>query len=186
MIFTILHYFIFSSAVLIYGIGLNNATIICDEIQTIKLNFIKIILSVLFSTVISWIIIQNFLIPLNITELYPIISFLVFITISIFLESMIRITTKKITSDFNFSFLIVLLALSESINIIDVILISISSIMSLIILLPILKVIKNKINMLGNTERHCNKKSLILISIAIIIIILSTGNISWLNPGVIK
>ena len=131
MIFTVLHYFLFSSAVLIYGIGLNNATIFCDSISELKLYFVKSVFTVLISTVLSWIIIQQFLIPFRIVELYPLAALLVFMTISVFLETMIRITMRTVTSDFCFSFLIVLLALNESVNILDTILISLSSLPSL-------------------------------------------------------
>ena len=186
MIFTVLHYFLFSSAVLIYGIGLNNATIFCDSLSELKLYFVKSVFTVLISTVLSWIIIQQFLIPLRITELYPLAALLVFMTISVFLETIIRITTSTVTSDFCFSFLIVLLALNESVNILDTILISLSSLLSFFCLIPVLYAVNGKINILGITERHANKKSLLLIVLAVIIIIISAGNVSWLTPGVIK
>ena len=186
MIFTVLHYFLFSSAVLIYGIGLNNATIFCDSISELKLYFVKSVFTVLISTVLSWIIIQQFLIPFRIVELYPLAALLVFMTISVFLETMIRITMRTVTSDFCFSFLIVLLALNESVNTLDTILISLSSLLSFFCLLPLLYAVKKKISILGISERHANKKSLHLIVLAVIIIIISAGNVSWLTPGVIK
>ena len=119
-------------------------------------------------------------------ELYPLAALLVFMTISVFLETMIRITMRTVTSDFCFSFLIVLLALNESVNILDTILISLSSLLSFFCLLPLLYAVKKKISILGISERHANKKSLLLIVLAVIIIIISAGNVSWLNPGVIK
>ena len=85
MIFTILHYFLFASAVLVYGIGLNNATIFCDSISELKLYFVKSVFTVLISTVLSWIIIQQFLIPLRLTALFPLAALLVFMTIYLFL-----------------------------------------------------------------------------------------------------
>ena len=88
MIFTVLHYFLFSSAVLIYGIGLNNATIFCDSISELKLYFVKSVFTVLISTVLSWIIIQQFLIPFRIVELYPLAALLVFMTISVLIIKM--------------------------------------------------------------------------------------------------
>lgn len=186
MIFTALHYFIFSSVILIYGIGLNNSIILCDSFSKLKLYFIKSILTVLSTVVLTWVIIQQFLIPLRITELYPIAAVLVFMAISIFLETMIRITTRSVTSDFCFSFLIVILSLNESISILDTITISIASLLSFIVLLPVLYTVRCKLDIAETAEHPENVKSLLLIALAVIVTIISAGNVSWLTSGVLK
>lgn len=186
MFLTILNYFIFSSAVLIYGIGLNNSMILCNSVGEYSLYFVKSLFSILASVVLSWLITRNLLVPLGLSELYPLIALLVFLSISVFFETMIRITTEKSTSDFIFSFLIVLLSLGESCSIVDSIFICLASLASFIVLVLVLSMIKSKLNILGNMERHGNEKSLVLISLAIIVVILCTGNASWLFPGVVK
>ena len=186
MISTILFYTLFSSAILIYGIGLNTATIVCDSIKKLVLPFVKIISTVFSSSVLTWVIVKFILVPLKLIALYPFVTVLIFFSLSVFFESMIRIVTGKITSDYNFSFLVCLLALNESTNVIDVLLICFSCFLSFLLLLPLLYSLKNKIDILGNTTIHGNRKSLLLISIAIIIIAVLFGNVSWLNPGVLK
>lgn len=186
MIYTVLHYFIFSSVILIYGIGLNNSIIQYDSFSGLKLYFVKSILTVLSTVSLTWVIIQQFLVPLRITELFPIAAVLIFMAISIFLETMIRITTRSVTSDFCFSFLIVILALNESISILDTIAVSIASLLSFIVLLPVLYTVKCRLDIAETAEHPENVKSLLMITLAVIIMIISAGNISWLTSGAFK
>lgn len=185
MVFTAFYYIFFASAVILYGVGLNSATIICDSIHELFLPVVKILVNVLSSAVLSWLILKYFLIPLRLAELYPFASLLVFLTVSVLIETLVRITTKKTASDFSLSFLIVLLALNESLSITDVILIAGCSFISFLILVPILYSIKKRIDIAGSLQIHGNKKSLVLVSIAIIVTVLAIGNVSWLNQRIL-
>ncbi len=73
-----LYYTIFSSVVLIYGIGLNRIA----EFGISKTNglivFLKEIIGILLTSILSWLIISEILIPLKILEVFPVISFLIF------------------------------------------------------------------------------------------------------------
>ena len=187
MIFTIFYYIFFSSVVLIYGVGLNDATIMCTSTSELRMNFVKIVASIIGTACLSWVIIKYFLIPLNLTELYPLVAVLIFLAISIFLEMMIRITTRRTTADFNFSMLIIILTLNESVSIIDVLLISASSLIAFFIVLPILYVIKAKFHLIDqNDNRSVNSRSILLISLAVLIVVLYAATVSFLNPGVLK
>ncbi len=185
MIFTAFYYIFFSSAVILYGVGINSATIVCDSIHRIFLPVLKNIANILCTSVLSWLIIKYFLVPLNLTELYPFVSLLVFFIVSVATESVTRILTKQVASDFSLSFLIILLALNESLNIVDVILIASCSFISFLILIPILYSIKKRIDIIGTFQVHGNKKSLVLVSIAIIVTVLAVGNVSWLNQRIL-
>lgn len=185
MLSTAFYYIFFSSAVILYGVGLNSATIICDSIHELAIPVIKILVNIITSAVLSWLVIKYFLIPLKLEELYPMVSLLIFIAISVLLETVIRITTGKVSSDFCLTFLIILLALNESLNILDVVLICCCSFVSFLILIPVLYSIKKRISIVGNSQIHGNKRSLILVSIAIIVTILAVGNVSWLNQKVL-
>ena len=94
MIFTFLYYLLFSSAILIYAIGLNRATIVTHIMQIFPLIF-KSLVATISSSVLSWLFIQYILIPLNLIELYPLVALLIFTVISIFLETIIRIISGK-------------------------------------------------------------------------------------------
>ena len=185
MVFTAFYYIFFASAVILYGVGLNSATIICDSIHELFLPVVKILLNVLSSAVLSWLILKYFLISLRLAELYPFASMLVFLVVSVLIETLVRIATKKTASDFSLSFLIVLLALNESLNLKDVMLISGCSLISFLILIPLLYSIKKRIDIAGSLQIHGNKKSLVLVSIAIIVTVLAIGNVSWLNQRIL-
>lgn len=181
MFFSIIYYVFFASAVALYGVGLNSATIICDSFHKITTLLIKTLLTILSASCLSWLLCHYFLVPLSLEELYPLFSLLIFIIVSLFFEALMRIVTKKITSDFSLSYMIILLALNESLNIFDVILITISSYVSFVVLIPVLYSIKKRIDIVGDLNVHGNKKSLILVSIAIIITVIAVGNVTWLN-----
>ncbi len=182
---TAFYYIFFSSAVILYGVGLNSASIICDSLHELFIPVIKILVNIILTSILSWLVIKYFLIPLNLAELYPLVSLLIFIAISVLVETVVRITTGKVTSEFSLTFLIILLALNESLNIVDVVLICSCSFISFLILIPILYSIKKRIRIVGNSQIHGNERSLILVSIAIIVTVLAIGNVSWLNQKVL-
>lgn len=186
MILTLLYYIFFSSAVFFYGIGVNDSTIVCDSIHEQLLPLIKMIASIVSTTLLCFVIIKNILAPLGITEMYPLIVLLVFFVISIFFESLIRITGQKNTAEFNISYLIILLALNESISLLHATIISIACFAAFAIVLPILYSIKKRIDIVGNLELHGNRRSLVLVSLAILATVLAVCNASWLTPGVLQ
>lgn len=186
MIFTILYYVFFASAVMLYGIGMNRSIVLCDSIHRLLVPVVKTILSVLLTSVFTWVILKNLLTPLGLVELYPFVAVIIFVVISVFMELMIRISTKKVSSEFIVSFLIVLLTINESLNLFDVVIISLSCVVSFLILIPMLYSIKNRVDLVGNLRVHGNIRSLLLVSLAVLVCALAAGNISWLNPGVMK
>ncbi len=185
MIFSALYYLFIGSAVFLYGIGINDSIIMCDSIHKLYLSIVKILFTILCTTMLGWLLTTKLLVPLRLTELYPLVTLLIFIVISILLESLVRITSSRVTSEFNLSFPIVLLAINEGISFSEVIVISTAAFFSFVILLPILYSIKKRINIVGNLEIHGNRRSLVMVSLAILSIVLVICNISWLNPGVI-
>ena len=182
---TFLYYTIFSSVVLIYGIGINRLA----EFGNTQFNHIlfslKIILSIFGTVVLSWLVTKYVLAPIKLIELYPLMALLIFISLNAFLEALIRLTTGTSTTEFIISFLIVLLALSESTSIIDCIIICVSCLASILLLLPVIFTLKARIICNG---RKINERfySIFFMFLALLIIIISVWDIMWLNPGVIK
>ncbi len=185
MIFTFFYYLLFASSVLLYGIGLNRSTLVTHIVPLFGL-ILKNIFSVVATSVLTYLFIEYLLLPLNLVELYPLVAFLIFSIIAIFFETVVRITSAKVTSEFCLSFLIVILSLNEGFSILDVILINITCFLSFILLLPFLKVIKKHNSLVGNIQPHVNYKTLLLISIAVLIMALAVFNVSWLNVEVLK
>ncbi len=186
MIFTFSYYIFVVSAVFFYGIGLNDSTIVCDSIHKLALTLIKMTLTIISTTLACFLIQKHFLIPLRLIDFIPLIALVIYVIFNLLIESVIRLSINKNTAEFNIGYLIVLLALYESSTIIDSIAISIGSFLSFAIILPILYSIKKRIELVGNMELHGNKRSLILISLAILASLLAVCNVSWLIPGVLQ
>lgn len=183
--YTFLHYALFSSVVLIYGIGLNKIA----EIGIVKFKetifYVKCAISIVSASVISWLITYYLLVPLKITELYPLICFIVYATISTFLSGIIRLTTGKTTSEFAVSYLIILLSISESSTLLFTLFICLSSLLSMLLIIPFSLTFRRRICSNG---RLLDEKyySLYFIFLAVLILMLSVWDIVWLNPGVIQ
>lgn len=182
---TYLYYTLFASAVVIYGIGINTVA----EIGIYKMNqvtyFIKAIISILASAVLSWIITSRVLAPLKLIELYPLICFLIFICINTFLEALIRITTGISSSEFIVSYLILLLTISESTSLLTTMTICGACFTAFAIMVPFCFTFKNRIQ---NDGYEIDEKyySLFFVFLGIFILLSSIWDILWITPGVIK
>jgi electron transport complex protein RnfA len=185
MISDILYYLIYTSAVLIYGIGTNRATVVCLKPNHIVLYFVKMIITVSCSTALIYLLTKSLLIPISIAELYPFIAVLVFSAVSVFIESLIRITSKITAAEFGVSLLCVLLAVNESTSLVQSVLIACLCTVSFYLFVPVIYSIRKRIE-IGRPASDFENSSLILISVAIIMIVLVVWNVSWLNPGVFQ
>ena len=186
MINMIMYYMFYCSAVLFYGIGLNRTTVLSRSMdRKLVLQIIKCMIAVLCSAALTWLIIMQILVPAELVELYPVIALLIFISITVFLEIIIRITAGVTTSEFSVSYLIILLALSESTGIADALIIAASSMASFILILPVLYALRQRIEVARPRNDKIKKKSFIMLTMAVIIICLAAWNVSWLNRGVL-
>lgn len=179
-----LYYTCFASTILFYGIGINQIVDL-NLFKTKSITYmIKILISILLSTVFSWLITSNILIPLHIVELFPVICFLIYICITTFLEALTRITTNKSTSEFIFSYLIIILSIMESTSLLNTLVISGSCIASLVLMCPFIYSFKERVfkdNV--SKEKYYTR---FLLFLAVMIFIISVWDVLWLNPEVIK
>jgi len=181
---TFLYYTCFASAVLFYGLGINQITEL-NFINRKSVNYvIKIIISIVISVVLSWIVTQMILVPLKIVEIFPLVCFLIYVCITAFLESLIRITTSKSTSEFSLSYMIIILSISESNSILNTLVIAGSCITALIIMVPLTYVFKQRFSKDNVIKEKYFPRYLLFL--AIIILIISVWDVMWLNPEVIK
>ena len=179
----IFYYLFYSSVILIYGIGINRATLLCENPENMFLKFIKMLISVCGTAVITYIIVSKILIKRNLAELFPLVAIFVYSCISIFLEALIRLTAKKNTADFAVSFLITLLAVNESNSLLQCFLICVLSTTAFFVFIPFLYAIRKRIE-ISYPSRYFKNSSLIFISIGVIIVVLAAYGASWLNPEV--
>lgn len=185
MLNNILYYMVYTSSVLIYGIGINRAVIYCDKMEHLLLKSFKLILTVETTSVLSYLVMTKLLLPANVTEMYPFIAVLIYVAIAVFIEAIIRITARTSTAEFGISFMYVLLALNESISLSECAINACIFTATFFLLIPVLHAISKRIQISRHTKEFENS-SLLFISLAIIMITLLVWNVTWLNPGVFK
>ncbi len=164
------YYVFFASVVFVYGIGMNRAFMISEHPRKLFNGALKMFISVSSSTAISYLVASRVLLPVHLTEIYPLVAVLIFSAISIFIESVIRITTKKSASEYTVSILSVLLGINEGATILEAVLVSCFCICAFLISIFVLYTIRKKFS---------NKVGLVLISISIILLTLHFVNVSW-------
>jgi len=182
---TFLYYTFFASAVLFYGIGISRV----GEFGIIKIPniffFIKNIASIYICAILSWIITSKILLPLRITEIFPLIVFLILVSVSTFFECLGRLTTNKLSTEFIISYIIVFLSIAESSSWVNTLVICTGIICSIGILSPFIITLRQR---LCNNGQKVNQKfySIFFIFLAVVLLIFSVFDISWLNPGVLR
>ncbi len=166
----IFYYLFFTSVVFVYGIGINRAFTISEHPRKLFNGALKMFISISSSTAISYMVASKVLLPVHLTEVYPFVAVLVFSTISIFIESVVRITTKKSAAEYTVAILSVLLGIGEGSTGLEAVMIYCSCVFSFLISIFVLYVIR---------KRFSNKAALVLISISIILLALHFVNVSW-------
>ncbi|WP_027727622.1 hypothetical protein [Treponema sp. C6A8] len=182
---TFLYYTFFASAVLFYGIGISRV----GEFGIAKIPnaifFVKNVSSIYITAILSWIITSKILLPLKITEIFPLVIFLILVGISAFFECLVRLTTNKLSTEFIISYSIVFLAIAESSSWINTLVICTGVICSIGVLCPFIITLRQR---LMNNGQKMNEKfySLFFIFLGVILLIFSVFDISWLNPGALR
>ena len=185
MISDFFYYALYTSAILVYGLGINRATVISEKPQHAFLFFVKMVLTVCISSVLTYLVDTALLQPAHLAELYPFAGVLIFILITVFIESLIRITAKVSVADFGVSLLCILLSVNECTSLVQCLFISFCCTFSFYFFVPFLFAIQKRIE-LARPASDFRNSSLTIISIALILIALVSWNVSWLNPGVLK
>ncbi|MBP3415902.1 MAG: hypothetical protein J6K76_00865 [Spirochaetaceae bacterium] len=169
-------------SVFLYGIGLNRAVIISSSPKGLALSYTKSLFASVSTVALSYLVIHNLLVPLSLHELYPFVCILIFLLVSVFIEVLIRLTVNSIVTEFSVSFLCILLAINESLSLLEAVLFALCCITSFYILIPVLAALRRR-------NEHASplpvfKNSLILFSLAILILFVLVFDASWLNGGI--
>ena len=179
---TFLYYICFASVVLIYGIGINKAVDLNYSKIKSLIFCVKIILTIFISSILSWFATKGILVPLKLTELFPLLSFLIYVCINAFIEALIRLTTGKSATEFVFSYLVIILSVSESISFVNTVIICASCIITFAILIPLIMAFKKRNTGVDLDKYYCR----LFLYIAILILVISVFDVMWINPEVIK
>ncbi len=174
MLTNIAYYIIYTSALCFYGIGSNRALSICEHPRQLWGSAVKMLLTISSSTALTYLVAAKVLLPANLTEVYPFAAVLIFSSISIFIESIIRVATRHSASEYTVSLLSVLLGVNESTSVFESVVIACLCELSFFFCIFLLYAVRRRIG---------DKQNLLIVSLAIIIIILTAWNVSWLNQG---
>ena len=182
---TFLYYTLFSSIILFYGIGLSKTVEIGITKFSSLIFYFKVIISIISTTLLTWVVTQFILVPLNLVELFPLIAILFFICITIFVDSLIRLTAGMTGPEYIISLFIILISIFESSTILNTLVICLSSFTSFLIMIPIAIIFKKRVCTNGQKldEKYY---SLFFFFLAILMIVISVFDYNWLQKGVIK
>ena len=182
--FNILFFYVLvSSAVFVYGIGINKIIVFSKNPKDTLFYFSKEIITILISLCICWPITNYFLVPNGLVELYPFFCFFIIYLLSIVLTELSSRFLKKNVNGFYFSFCVLLLAMNEGISFGSAILVSLACIFSFFCMLPIIFAARWKMK---SSQQYISFKesAMLFLCIAVILFMLFAFNVSWLNPEV--
>lgn len=183
MIATFFYYIFFSSVLLIYGIGIERSVTLSKKKHDILIKAVKMLICVSSTSALSYLIVNGVLIPADLGELYPFIVILFFLAISVFIEAIIRITIKISAVESGISLMFIFIGLTESNNFGECVYISCLSIFSFLFSIPFAISISRRMELNGRKQEF-EKNSFILISFAIVMLMVLSWNVTWLNRGV--
>ena len=115
-------------------------------------------------------------------ELYPLVCFLIYICIDAFLEALIRLTTGKSAAEFIFSYLVIILSVSEGFSALNVLVITTSCLCSFIFIMPLILAFKKRNSDTKSDKLYCR----LFLYLSLLILCLSAWDIAWINPEVFQ
>ena len=179
---TFLYYSFFASVILFSGVGTNKILDLNLEKLKSLTYCLKIIFSIMVSSIVGWFVTKGILVPLKIVELFPLVCFLIYICIDAFLEALIRLTTGKSAAEFIFSYLVIILAISEGFSVLNILIITTSCLCSFIGIVPFILAFKKRNSDTKSDIIFCR----LFLYLALLLLTLSVWDIAWLNPEVFQ
>lgn len=185
MLSSFFYYAFYASAVLIYGVGFERSISLSQEKRGAKLKAVKMFICVSSSSALSHLFVSGFLVPADLAELYPFATFLIFVSISLFVESIIRITAKTNASEFSVALLSVFIGLTESSSIAECVFASCVSSLSFFIMIPLLRAISLRLSD-NSFAKENNINYQLFATAAVLVLVTLCWNVSWLSGGAVK
>lgn len=181
MIINSIFYYIFcSSGILIYGIGLKKLIITSKTWKSHWMNYLESSIVCALSSIGSWLVAVYILSPVKLIELTPISCIIIHLLISLIISFIFSKCERISLLDISISFPCVLLAVTESVTILQCLCIVLSCCSAYYLMIPIIFAIRERIKT-SHPLNEFKTGALIFISIAIIMCAFFATNISWLN-----
>lgn len=180
MIVNVFYYGLYTSIILIYGIGLDRSIWLSKGNEHLLLSAVKMLICVCSSSVLSYLFVCFFLVPADLGELYPFFALLIYIAISVIVDVIIRSQEKFSVSDFFAALFFVLISQGESATLIECIIMSCTCVIAYSLFIPFLKSFTACFNV-SRTKSETGKGVFILVTLAFITLFFLAWNISWFN-----
>ncbi len=181
MIFqTVFMYIIITSVCLIYGIGLKDLLEYPDSISKIGISYIKTFFCVIIITALMWTIVTFIFIRYDFQIVTPFVTLILLVTLTFILESIWPSMFQANARDFTFSFFSVFIAITEGITLAESLIIAILTVSAFYALLFLMYCVNRKNSSVVISSRF-NTVTLMLITMACIILALYGWNVSWLS-----
>ena len=179
MLSNIFYYLFYSSAVLIYGVGMNKLVRESKKPRHLWLECCSTMISVLGSTLLTYLI-KTQMLKINMGELAPFVAVLMFLLINVFLNLVVKISSKTSISEYTLSLLCVIFGICESGSILECLLNSFLCVAAFYLTVPILHALRKRIEMNGPNDGIRNL-ALLFVSLAVAMLALISWNVSWMS-----
>ena len=179
------YYIFYSSAVMVYGIGLSKSTFESRSLENMKARYIKALIVVTSTAILTWLFTKGVLVPANCAELYPLFCIFIFVIFSVFSETLLRLTSQIFTSDFSVSLLCTVLAINESMTVVDTVIISVCSLSAFFLYTIVMQAIRKRMQF-SSPSHEIEGRGLLLMGIAVLLLAMLAWNVTWFNSGVMQ
>ncbi|MBQ0165980.1 MAG: hypothetical protein KBT02_02585 [Treponema sp.] len=180
---TLFLYLIFSSAVFVYGIGLKRVIVFSNKPKNVLFQMFRMVITICISVFVCRGITLLFLVPARLQELFPFVCILFTYIFSLLTEKLFEYIFHIETKEISITICSVLIAVNEGLDMIHSIIIGTSCCLSFFLVLPILYAIRSRLHY-SQQQIDFKQGALIFLSIAIIMLVLFSLNVSWFNLGV--
>lgn len=180
MFSVIIYYLLSASAVLFYGIGINKSISHDSNFSSAFLTCIKSVFSASSTAAVSYLLVNWLLVDIQLEELFPFITTLVYILFATLVEIFIGVGIRQSPVDFSIPLLSVFLGLNEGLGIGSAVVIACTCIISFYCMVIIFHCVRERISFYtveGGLKTYC----VLLLCLAVLMTAISGINISWIN-----
>ena len=179
------NYLFASSVVYVFGIGLKHILLDSGSLKNFGTEAVYVTLCVLFSAMSVWGITNLVLVPYELEELFPLFAVIFVLLYNSIINTFFKILSFKPVRDVLLCLIIVILAVNESVVLIDVVVISLTAVFSMFLGIPVIFVIKQRLQR-SAIPQSFRTVSVVFFSAAFIFFIVYSWQVAWFYKGVLK
>ena len=180
MISSVLYYILYSSVFLVYGLGLSRLITLHESIGSLFLTCVKTLITAACTVSLAYLIIRYLLVPVGLSELYPFIIVIVYVCISIIIEVFASIGIADSVTELAVPLISIILAVNEQPTLARILIVVTACISAFYLLELVIYSLRMRFEIFAS-RAGIGIYTLLLVSLAVIVIALCSWNISWLT-----